>query len=127
MFIAVASGVLSATQRWGRVTTTSCRSESSNISLVVLDRVNPGRGKGGGPGPPSREQDKQLDANRGGDNSLMERQEGREKESGVTKRTHRARSTQILCMFITLCVNITDAVRCYVYVFHYLICSVSGE
>ncbi len=35
--MSVASGVLSATQRWGRVTTTSCRSESSNISLVVLD------------------------------------------------------------------------------------------
>ncbi len=55
--------------------------------------VNPGRGNGGGPGPPSGEQDKQLIANRGGDNSFMEQQEGREEESGMTKRTHRAQST----------------------------------
>jgi hypothetical protein len=33
--------------------------------------VNPGRGNGRGPGPPNGEQDKQLTANRGGDNSLM--------------------------------------------------------
>ncbi len=37
--------------------------------------VNPGGGKEGGPGPPSGEQDKQLTASRGGDNSLMEREE----------------------------------------------------
>jgi hypothetical protein len=54
--------------------------------------VNPGRGNGGGPGPPSREQDKQLITNRGGDNSFMEQQEGREEVSGLTKRTHRAQS-----------------------------------
>jgi hypothetical protein len=36
-------------------------------------------GDEGGPGPPSREQDKQLTASRGGDNSLMEREEDRKK------------------------------------------------
>ncbi len=55
--------------------------------------VNLGRGNGGGPGPPSWEQDKQLITSRGGDNSLMEQQGGREEESGVTKRTHCAQST----------------------------------
>ncbi len=39
--------------------------------------VNPGRENGGGPSPPSREKDKQLITSRGGDNSLMEQQEGR--------------------------------------------------
>jgi hypothetical protein len=47
----------------------------------------------GGASPPSKEQEKQLSANRGGDNSFMEQQEGREGKSGVTKRTHRAQST----------------------------------
>jgi hypothetical protein len=55
--------------------------------------VIPGRGNGGGPGSPSREQDKQLFTSRGGDNSLMEQQGGREEESCVTKRTHCAQST----------------------------------
>ncbi len=55
--------------------------------------VNSGRADGGGPSPPSVEQDKQLITSRGGDNSLMEQQGGREEESGVTKRTHRALST----------------------------------
>ncbi len=40
-------------------------------------------GNEGRPGPPGREQDKQLTASRGGDNSIMEREEG----SGITKRT----------------------------------------
>jgi hypothetical protein len=34
-----------------------------------------GGGNEGGPGPPGRKQDKQLTANRGGDNSLMEQGE----------------------------------------------------
>ncbi len=55
--------------------------------------VNPRRGNGGGPGPSSRERDKQFITNRGGDNSFMEQQRGREEESDVTKRTHRAQST----------------------------------
>jgi hypothetical protein len=55
--------------------------------------VNPGKGSGGGPGPPSKEQGKQLSANRGGDNSFMEQQDGREGKSGVTRRTHRAQRT----------------------------------
>jgi hypothetical protein len=38
--------------------------------------VNPGRENGGGPSPPSREKDK-LITSKGGDNSLMEQQEGR--------------------------------------------------
>ncbi len=42
-------------------------------------RVNPGWGDEGGPGPPGREQDKQLTASRGGDNSIMEREEDRKK------------------------------------------------
>jgi hypothetical protein len=54
--------------------------------------VNLGRGNGVGPGPPSREQDKQLITSRGGDNSLMEQQGGQKEVSGVTKRTHRAQS-----------------------------------
>jgi hypothetical protein len=37
--------------------------------------VNSGGGNEGGPSPPSREQDKQLTANRGGDNSPTEREE----------------------------------------------------
>jgi hypothetical protein len=37
--------------------------------------VNPDGGDEGGPGPPSGEQDKQLTASRGGDNSIMEREE----------------------------------------------------
>jgi hypothetical protein len=37
--------------------------------------VNPGGGDDRGPDPPSREQDKQLTASRGGDNSIMEREE----------------------------------------------------
>jgi hypothetical protein len=41
--------------------------------------VNPGGGDEGRPGPPSREQDKQLTASRGGDNSIMEREEDGEK------------------------------------------------
>ncbi len=48
-----------------------------------------GRGNVGGPGPPSGEQDKQLTASRGGDNSPTEQEEDR-KKSDVTKRTHRA-------------------------------------
>jgi hypothetical protein len=52
--------------------------------------VSPGGGNGGGPGSPSGEQDKQLIISRGGDNSFMEQQGGREEESGVTKRTHGA-------------------------------------
>jgi hypothetical protein len=32
-----------------------------------------------GPGPPSREQDKHLTASRGGDSSIMEREEDRKK------------------------------------------------
>jgi hypothetical protein len=35
------------------------------------NRVNPGRGDEGGPGPPSGEQVKQLTASRGGDNRIM--------------------------------------------------------
>jgi hypothetical protein len=57
------------------------------LALIVSDRgagcclepkgngVNPGEGNERGPGPPSGEQDKQLTASRGGDNSLMEREE----------------------------------------------------
>jgi hypothetical protein len=41
--------------------------------------VNPGEGDEGGPGPPSREQDKQLTVSRGGDNSIMEQEEDRKK------------------------------------------------
>jgi hypothetical protein len=52
-----------------------------------------------GPGPPNREQDKQLTAIREGDNSIMEREEG----SGVTKRTHHAQSEDYL-MFYELCI-----------------------
>jgi hypothetical protein len=37
--------------------------------------VNPGGGDDGGPGPPGREQDKQLTASREGDNSIMEWEE----------------------------------------------------
>ncbi len=37
--------------------------------------VNPGGGDEGGPSPQSREQDKQLTVSRGGDNSIMEREE----------------------------------------------------
>ncbi len=37
--------------------------------------VNPGGGDKGGPGPPDREQDKQLTTSRGGDNNIMEREE----------------------------------------------------
>jgi hypothetical protein len=37
--------------------------------------VSPSRVNGGGPGPPSGEQDKQLTASRGGDNSPMEQEE----------------------------------------------------
>jgi hypothetical protein len=33
--------------RWGRVASTSCRSESSNISLVVLDGINHSKKTGG--------------------------------------------------------------------------------
>jgi hypothetical protein len=55
--------------------------------------VNPGGGNGGGPGPPGREQDKQLITSRGRGNTLMEQQGRLEEESGVTKRTHRAQST----------------------------------
>jgi hypothetical protein len=51
----------------------------------------PGKGEWGGPGPPK--QDKQLITSRGRDNSLVEQQGGREEESVVTKRTHRAQST----------------------------------
>jgi hypothetical protein len=54
--------------------------------------VNPVRENGGGPGPPSGEQDKQLITSRGRDNSPMEQQERREEESGMTKRTHHAQS-----------------------------------
>jgi hypothetical protein len=36
---------------------------------------NPGGGDEGGPGPLSGEQDKQLTASRGGDNSIMEQEE----------------------------------------------------
>ncbi len=55
--------------------------------------VNPGRGNGGGPGPPSGEQYKQLNTSKGEGNSLMEQQGRRGEESGVKKRTHRAQST----------------------------------
>ncbi len=55
--------------------------------------VSPGWGNGGGPSPPSGEQDKQLITNRGRDNSLIEQQRGREEESGVTRRTHHTQST----------------------------------
>jgi hypothetical protein len=41
--------------------------------------VNPSGGDEGGPGPPDREQDKQLTASRGGDNNIMEREEDRTK------------------------------------------------
>jgi hypothetical protein len=55
--------------------------------------VNPGEGDGGGPGPPSGEQDKQLISSRGGGNTHMEQPGRLEDESGVTTRTHRAQST----------------------------------
>jgi hypothetical protein len=54
--------------------------------------VNLGGGNGGGPGPPSREQDKQLISSRGEGNTLMERPGRLEEESGVIRRTHRAKS-----------------------------------
>ncbi len=59
----------------------------SRIAVLISDRgvgcclepegngINPGGGNEGGPGPPSEEQDKQLTASRGGDNSLMEWEE----------------------------------------------------
>ncbi len=55
--------------------------------------VNPGRGNGGGPGPPGGGQDKQLISSREGGNTLMEQPGILEDESGVTKRTLRAQST----------------------------------
>ncbi len=58
--------------------------------------VNLGGGNGGGPGPPSGVQDKQLITSRGGGNSLMEQQGRWGEESGMTKRTHGAQSTYIL-------------------------------
>jgi hypothetical protein len=55
--------------------------------------VNLGEGNGGGPGPPSGEQDKQLISSREGGDTSME-QPGRLKdESGMTTRTYRAQST----------------------------------
>jgi hypothetical protein len=54
--------------------------------------VNPGEGDGGGPGPPSREQNKQLISNNGGDNTLVGQPGRQEDKSGVTTRTHRAQS-----------------------------------
>jgi hypothetical protein len=57
--------------------------------------VNPGGGDEGGPGPPSREQDKQSTTSRVEVNSAMEREEG----SGVTKRTHHAQSEDYLMFF----------------------------
>jgi hypothetical protein len=58
-----------------------------------VNGVNPGEGNGGGPGPPSGEQDKQLISSRRGDNTLMEQPGRLEDESGMTTRTHRAQST----------------------------------
>jgi hypothetical protein len=52
--------------------------------------VNPGEGNGGGPSPPSGEQDKQLISSKGGDNTLMGQPGRLEDESGVTTRTLRA-------------------------------------
>jgi hypothetical protein len=54
--------------------------------------VNLGGGNGGGPGPPSGEQDKQLINSRGEGNTLMERPGRLEEESGVIRWTHRAQS-----------------------------------
>ncbi len=55
--------------------------------------VNPGGGDEGGPSPPGREQDKQLTASRGGDNSVMEWEEdgkmGQAKQRGPI--VHRVR------------------------------------
>ncbi len=54
--------------------------------------VNLGEGNGGGPSPPSGEQDKQLISNSGGDNTLMGQPGRQEDESGMTTKTHRAQS-----------------------------------
>ncbi len=56
--------------------------------------VNPGEWDGGeGPGPPSKEQDKQLISNNGGDEIPMGQAGRQEDESNVTSRTHYAQST----------------------------------
>jgi hypothetical protein len=53
-------------------------------TVMKICGVNPGEGNGGGPGPPSGEQDKQLISSRGGGNTLMEQPGRLEDESSVT-------------------------------------------
>ncbi len=55
--------------------------------------VNPGEGDGGGAGPPSEEQDKQLMSNSGGDKTPKGQPGRQEDESDVTTKTHHAQST----------------------------------
>jgi hypothetical protein len=55
--------------------------------------VNPGEGDGGGPSPPSEEQDKQLISNSGGHKTPMGQPGRQEDKSDVTSRPHHAQST----------------------------------
>ncbi len=55
--------------------------------------VSSGKGEmGGGPGPPSEGQDKQLVCNSGGDNTPMGEPGGEQNGSDATSRTHHAQS-----------------------------------
>jgi hypothetical protein len=49
--------------------------EKWDVAWNLREMGYPGGGNEGGPGPPSREQDKQLTVSRGGDNSLMKQEE----------------------------------------------------
>jgi hypothetical protein len=55
--------------------------------------VNPGEGAGGGPGPPSEKQDKQLISNSGGDETSMVESGRQQDESDVASKTHHAKRT----------------------------------
>jgi hypothetical protein len=52
-----------------------------------------GRGLGGGPGPPSEEQDKQLISYSGGDETPMGESGRQQDEPDVASTTHHAQST----------------------------------
>jgi hypothetical protein len=54
--------------------------------------VNLGEGDGGGAGPPSVEQDKQLISRSGGGKTPIGQPARQEDESGTTSRTHHAQS-----------------------------------
>ncbi len=54
--------------------------------------VSMGKGAEGGPSPPSREQDKQLICNSGGDETPMGEPGGQQDGSDATSRTHHAQS-----------------------------------